>query len=567
MGILVKDRSPLVSFILTEYGKQQLAKGKLTFDYYAFGDSDIDYRSADINSLTLKPSSLVSDLKYLLYKKDNSGFYPITEANVETTDVINEHNHTFENFTNNNKIIDINPKFIGVCGSIVKAETPYILNVKFDNPIVKDDIKPLDFITIFLTDEFQYVEDGSFDIYHCQIENILVTDQKATIYLKQPINLEIQEYRFFITTSNFLFYDNQTWNQVFCGGDQLPNIEKRFDGIRSYFELRDGLLIYNHDQLNTNDFNEAATASASLYAPTIMWDRCPVARVGLNLHTTNNVNELKSPVNQQFKLGKVDLVDDYNNKIGWYSPQQRVFFIDDIELATTMAGKNSRNWTLPGIEFEYIPSNGNGLFNKTNDDLYVTYMFRGGVHNNTAHCRKILYIPNKKGDYQINLDFSQFQLPSISDPSRRIKEVVILYQYVPAGGKINPNTWLEISMLKSENLTIDNIRGKYGLNIQHINRGIPHQTDQVTNLDEQLFLGNVKYKTQSKRYITTFKFISDLNKTLYTSNPTYTNDKDVRVSEVAVYDQAYKVVAYAKVSHSIRWRADVVFTIKTQMAF
>ena len=122
-------------------------------------------------------------------------------------------------------------------------------------------------------------------------------------------------------------------------------------------------------------------------------------------------------------------------------------------------------------------------------------------------------------------------------------------------------------MLKGENLTIDNIKGKYGLNIQHINRGVDYVYESPKNLDEQLLLGNVQYSTTSRKYITTFNFQSDLNKTLYSSNPTYTNEKEIRVSEVAVYDKNYKVVAYAKLSHSIKWKSDITFTIKTKMIF
>ena len=100
MGIIIKDQSPLVSFILTEYGKKQLAIGKMSFDYYAFGDSDIDYRTSDINSLILKPVSEVSDLKYLLYKKDSSAFYPITSENIEPSETISEHINECNIFSN-----------------------------------------------------------------------------------------------------------------------------------------------------------------------------------------------------------------------------------------------------------------------------------------------------------------------------------------------------------------------------------------------------------------------------------------------------------------------------------
>lgn len=567
MSIIIKDRTPLISFILTDYGKKQLSLGKLSFDFYAFGDSDIDYRTADINSCILKPTAAISDLKTLLYKKDQSCFHTITDEHIISEDLIENQQYKFINVSNNNHIITIDNKFIGIKGEIKNTESPYILNVIFDDNTNYKDIKPLDFITIFLSDEFKYIENMSYIIYHCQIENILFTDKAAKIYLKQPINQNLTEYQFFITSSDLLFSDTQSWNQIFCGNSQLPNHENRFDGVRNYFNAYDGLLIYHNNQINPSDFTETATGSANLYIPTIMWDKNPINKMGIKLHTDNIIDSITSPVNQYFQINRISLNDEHNNRVGCYFPQHKMFFIDDFELATTMASKNGRNWTLPEINYEYIPSNGNGIFNKTDEDLYITYRLKGGVHNNTAYCRKVLFIPNRKGDFQLNLDFSNFNLPLLADPNKKIDEVSILFQFVPSGGQINPSAWREVTMLKGENLTINNIRGKYGLNILHLNRGISYQNDTPNNLDEQLFLGDVEYITQTKKYKTTFNFSTDTNRTMYTSNPTYINGKDIRVSEVVVYDKKYKPVALAKLSHSIRWRPDIFFTIKTQMIF
>ena len=567
MGIIIKDRNPLISFILTDYGKKQMSLGKLSFDYYAFGDSDIDYRTADINSSTLKPSTSTIDLKTLLYKKDNNCFHPISESNIESEDIVVSKKHEFNIWTNENNVVNLDKRFIGIQGEIIKSETPYIINVEFDSPINKDDIKILDFITIYLSDEFEFIDSRSFDVFHCQIENIIVTEKTAKIFLKQPINDNLSEYRFFITSSNFLFFDNKSWNQIYCGSEKLPSNEPRFDGIREYFNSKDGLLIYHPNEIDLSDFIEIGSAESGLYIPTIMWDKSPVNKMGLKLTSDVSIDNLDSLVNSHFSVQRVSLKDEYGNRVGYYIPQNKMFYINDIELSTTMACKNGRNWTLPEISYEYIPSNGNGIFNKTNDDLYVTYILKGCAHNNTAYCRKVLYVPNRKGDNQINLDFSQFSLPSLMDGSRLANEIAILYQFVPSGKKINPNKWNEITMLKSEKLTIENIRGKYGFNNQHINRGVPYQNNLPNNLDEQLFLGNVYNTTQTKKYKTTFNFSVDNNSSLHTSNPTYINSKDIRVSEVAVYDKKYNVVAYAKLSHSIRWRSDIVFTIKAQMIF
>jgi hypothetical protein len=567
MSFIIKDKEPLVSFILTEYGKKQMSTGKLSFVHYAFGDSDIDYRTSDINSLILKPVIGINDLKYPLYKKDANIFYPMTDEKISTNEIVKSKSYDYNIFTNNNKIINLDPRFIQHYGTITTITNPYILTVVFDKEITKEDVVNFDFITMFLNDNFVIVEDVSTNIIQCQIDNIIIDGKNATIYLKQPVSQDLTEYRFFITSSKHVFNDFQSWNQVFCGNDQLNHQEKRFDGARKYFDLTDGLLIYHNRPLVAEDFDEVSNIDFEAWVPTIIWDKSPVPKMGIKLHTTAVSNTITSPNNKFFNIVGYNVDDEYNNTVGVYYPEYRMCYINDIEVATTLANKNNRNWTLPSIGFEYNPSNGNGIFNKTNDDLYITYQLKGNLHDNTSYCRKLLYIENKKGDYQVNLDFSNFKLPIINNLSWKVKEVVILYKYVPNGGKVNHNNWKSVTMLKGDSLNIDDIKGKYSFNIQQINRGESVVIDQPKNMDEQIFLGNVKYSATSKKYITTFHFQSDLNKSLYTSNPTFSNDKDIRVSEVAVYDKDYKVVAYAKLSHSIKWKNDIVFTIKTQMVF
>ena len=136
MGLIIKDRNPLISFILTDYGKKQLSLGKLSFDNYAFGDSDIDYNTADINSSILKPVSNFSDFKSLLYKKDQSCFYAFSNENIESSDIVEDQDHVFANLFNDNHIVTIDNKFVGIEGRVIGSETAFILNVKFDNPII-----------------------------------------------------------------------------------------------------------------------------------------------------------------------------------------------------------------------------------------------------------------------------------------------------------------------------------------------------------------------------------------------------------------------------------------------
>ena len=64
MSYIIKNTSPFVSIKLTQTGREQLAQGKLTFSYFAIGDSEINYGreaivDANQTNVTLSASSIV----------------------------------------------------------------------------------------------------------------------------------------------------------------------------------------------------------------------------------------------------------------------------------------------------------------------------------------------------------------------------------------------------------------------------------------------------------------------------------------------------------------------------
>ncbi len=64
MSYIIKSTSPFVSIKLTQTGRQQLALGKLNFNYWAIGDSELNYNREQIvdenqTSVTLSASSMI----------------------------------------------------------------------------------------------------------------------------------------------------------------------------------------------------------------------------------------------------------------------------------------------------------------------------------------------------------------------------------------------------------------------------------------------------------------------------------------------------------------------------
>tara|TARA_R110000803_G_scaffold47825_6_gene99624 strand:- start:2284 stop:4623 length:2340 start_codon:yes stop_codon:yes gene_type:complete len=104
MGYIQKDSVAYVSAKLTDYGRRQLAVGKLNFSYWGFGDSEMDYGSfnntyswattTDLGSMgVLRPSDNPSGVRYpLLRVAGNTGstYSSVNSINLNETIINNQ---------------------------------------------------------------------------------------------------------------------------------------------------------------------------------------------------------------------------------------------------------------------------------------------------------------------------------------------------------------------------------------------------------------------------------------------------------------------------------------------
>lgn len=100
MSYIIKSTSPFISIKLTEKGRENLAKGQLTFNYFGIGDSEINYDreavvDANPNSITLSATSKIlrpfdrqPNIKTFITKSDSETLQALSSSNINVVKAI-----------------------------------------------------------------------------------------------------------------------------------------------------------------------------------------------------------------------------------------------------------------------------------------------------------------------------------------------------------------------------------------------------------------------------------------------------------------------------------------------
>ena len=98
MSYIIKSTNPFVSIKLTQKGREQLAQGKLSFNYWAIGDSELNYnRESTIDSdptysatsQILRPVDREPNLKsFILSSQSTEPLQPLTTANLNVVKAV-----------------------------------------------------------------------------------------------------------------------------------------------------------------------------------------------------------------------------------------------------------------------------------------------------------------------------------------------------------------------------------------------------------------------------------------------------------------------------------------------
>ena len=83
MSYIKKNTEPLINLKLTDLGRKNLANGKLSFETFQLGDSEIDYSSSDLVGLNiLRPVDNQHDIQYPISPDGNNSKIPISNIKI-----------------------------------------------------------------------------------------------------------------------------------------------------------------------------------------------------------------------------------------------------------------------------------------------------------------------------------------------------------------------------------------------------------------------------------------------------------------------------------------------------
>lgn len=115
MSYIISSANPFISTKLTEKGRELLAKGQLTFGYWAIGDSEINYDREAIydanptdailnkDAKILRPKDEQPNIKYYINTGAQNPLNPMTNSNIRTMKIVVNNAATQRGFFNGNQ--------------------------------------------------------------------------------------------------------------------------------------------------------------------------------------------------------------------------------------------------------------------------------------------------------------------------------------------------------------------------------------------------------------------------------------------------------------------------------
>lgn len=434
MSYIKKNTEPLINLKLTDLGRKNLANGKLSFETFQLGDSEIDYSSSDLVGLNiLRPVDNQHDIQYPISPDGNNSKIPIsniTGVKTEVFDVISEVGF-FDNNNNNNNIPNSDMCIIvsGITGAnvdnnidivcITSGETKsgdliliktretlpkyytYVIQ-KIDGMVYSGDTA-MTGTTYNLELDRNVIDNIDFDGYIISNDNML---SHMDIWKMNIISIDD------IIGLDSLSYKGKTLNE----SNKFSGTAVCYDYLLNRKHNRLGVIYYDDQFYQTEDIGENKYGEGfyqntfMIKFPHLMWHKKQFQGVG----TANDVgytfisdSELKfMGVNNSIRY--YDLVDQEVNKtvVGKVLIDEKIVLIDDQELLVTLSYKSNRNWTLPTPKLTLTDVGTCVNVSKIgalepNETLHVSYILLNDNDINGLHCENYASITNYN---DINMD-------------------------------------------------------------------------------------------------------------------------------------------------------------------
>lgn len=415
MSYIKKNTEPLINLKLTDLGRKNLANGKLSFETFQLGDSEIDYSSSDLVGLNiLRPVDNQHDIQYPISPDGNNSKIPIsniTGVKTEVFDVIlgvgffdnnNIPNSDMciivsgitGNNVDNNIVIDITSGETK-SGDLILIKTRETLPKYYTYVIQKIDVTGT---TYNLELDRNIIDNIDFDGYIISNDNIL---RHKDIWKMNIISIDD------IIGLDSLSYKGKTLNE----SNKFSGTAVCYDYLLNRKHNRLGVIYYDDQDIGENKYGEGFYQNTFMIKfPHLMWHKKQFQGVG----TANEVgytfisdSELKfMGVNNSIRY--YDLVDQEVNKtvVGKVLIDEKIVLIDDQELLVTLSYKSNRNWTLPTPKLTLTDVGTCVNVSKIgalepNETLHVSYILLNDNDINGLHCENYASITNNN---DINMD-------------------------------------------------------------------------------------------------------------------------------------------------------------------
>jgi len=318
------------------------------------------------------------------------------------------------------------------------------------------------------------------------------------------------------------------------------------------------------------------------------------------------------------KIEYVDLIEDPSKVdgttrvVGKVLPQFKSVVFNDDEIVAASSYKSNRNWTLPYLAANLVSSasgSGNGVLG-TQKTMYLTYTFENSTSTGlttTLPCQYYTKISNntstsKDVEFRLNdIDLLPYmrkeEKAGYDGQGFSAREFKVIYQIVddasdrplPDAWKVHDFTSTAITSGASETIDpkllerqtpslnsflIDQAKFTGDSTFSIINSLSMAPNASPSDLqfgDEKFFYGNLETYIGATIYKTTFRIDVSADDFKTTGNPTRsnasTNEPDIRVTEVGIYDDAGALVMIGKLSKPVLLTAGNTITFELSMDF
>ena len=438
MSFINQTNTAFINAKLTDLGRKLLASGQLTYNYYVFGDSEINYTfNSDYDqrsNLILSPKDNNPGIKYPISPLLNNdpfnvlpviistknvikntvptrGFFNITGSTINvlksgftTSDVLKFNSNTFTGTTTIDTSSSVNSSIIndylliGIRNRLTlqSEQTEYQINMDETIPYLWFKIlniagstltldRPVPNITgttsIVNGYVYPYASGNSINNFYSSASTIPYWSV-PTLSFESNSNLSSDNVKVWnmniVSSENYAGLDST----LYKGFNKYPSAI--YNGFKEYVNNHEkksiGIIHYSNNSISNYYGEGLVPASLVMTLPTVLYSENINSQIGLVLSGKTATVLPSISVTHDYNSVSIfynELVDTFGNVVGKIFNDLKVIVIEDEEILAALSYLSNRNWTLPPLTGNFIASNtgdADGLL-ATTEQVYVTYLF------------------------------------------------------------------------------------------------------------------------------------------------------------------------------------------------